>query len=317
MNSHIVLKRFVKDYSLPIQIVQEPYFSYFINLYDKTHQTKRKLKLLNDSVNQFKTEEDFLHHYYEVRDKIITSVESIPEYNSYNSCDMSAFNVPNNGYSSSNIFNESNVGKYFVSIDLVHANFQCLQKFFPNLVFNCDDYEELIGKFTNLEYMRDSKYLRQVIFGNMNPKRQGRIQRYMTEQILNLLLGTDVFNKEMIKMVSNDEIIFELSEESARKLDEGQVGMMIKHELGYDVDAEIYQLKQIGNKPYFVKEFLNMFDLKEFNQLMCVPVDYHAQVYKKYYGLEICDYDLCFWYQNQVCKFINPINWDENENVDE
>jgi len=35
MFSNHLLRRFVKDYSLPIQLIQKPYFSYYIELYDK------------------------------------------------------------------------------------------------------------------------------------------------------------------------------------------------------------------------------------------------------------------------------------------
>ena len=46
------LKIFIKDCSLPVQVLQEPYFSYFINLYDKDFQSKAKFQLLKDTINR-------------------------------------------------------------------------------------------------------------------------------------------------------------------------------------------------------------------------------------------------------------------------
>jgi len=49
--NHKAHKRFVKDFSLPIQILQNPYFEYFKNLYDKTYQSNEKYKLFQNTVN--------------------------------------------------------------------------------------------------------------------------------------------------------------------------------------------------------------------------------------------------------------------------
>ena len=44
-------KRFIKDYNLPIQLVQNPYFSYYINLIDKDYNTIEKYKDFNLTQN--------------------------------------------------------------------------------------------------------------------------------------------------------------------------------------------------------------------------------------------------------------------------
>lgn len=41
---------------------------------------------------------------------------------------------------------------------------------------------------------------------------------------------------------------------------------------------------------------------------MCVPVVYFAQIFKIYNNLEINDYDLSFFYENQVARFLQPLN---------
>ncbi|WP_297419039.1 hypothetical protein [Clostridium sp.] len=310
MYSHKVLKRFVKDYSLPIQIVQEPYFTYFVELYNEQYKTKEKLNLLDKALENFNSDEEFLAEYYKIRDNIIKTIEATDVYQEYNTMKLDKYTVPNNGYPKHDIFNMGNVNKYFMSIDLKKANFQALKWFNPEIVLNCESYAELLGKFTDLEYMKESKYLRQVIFGNMNPKRQVKLERYITEQILNYLLTTPFFIETDIRMVSNDEIIFEISHEDSLCIMTDKLINDIKNNLNFDVDIETFKLNNIeGSTKFFVKEFKN----KNGYELMCIPLVYHSQIYKKYNDLPMEDNDLLFYYENQVCKFINPLKFESEE----
>ena len=239
MYSYKLLKRFVKDYKLPIQVVQEPYFSYFMNLYDSQYKTKEKFKLLEESRNKFNSDDEFLEEYYKIRDKVITTIKALPEYKIYNEMDMKHFDILNYNFPKHDIFNMSNVGKYFISIDLKKANFQALKWLNPELVLNCDSYKEFLSKFTDLEYMHNSKYLREVIFGNMNPKRQVKVEKYMTNKILSLLLEYNTIKENEIRMFSNDELIFEkTATETYELFNDIRVTDVIKNQLDFDVDIE-------------------------------------------------------------------------------
>ena len=308
MYSYKLLKRFVKDYKLPIQVVQEPYFSYFMNLYDSQYKTKEKFKLLEESRNKFNSDDEFLEEYYKIRDKVITTIKALPEYKIYNEMDMKHFDILNYNFPKHDIFNMSNVGKYFISIDLKKANFQALKWLNPELVLNCDSYKEFLSKFTDLEYMHNSKYLREVIFGNMNPKRQVKVEKYMTNKILSLLLEYNTIKENEIRMFSNDELIFEkTATETYELFNDIRVTDVIKNQLDFDVDIEKFRLKNIKDSTkYFVKEFIN----KQGYELMCIPLVYHSQVYKRYNNLPLGENDLVFFYENQVCKFIEPLKFE-------
>lgn len=172
MFSHSVLKRFVKDYSLPIQLFQQPYFDYFIDLYDKQFDTKNKYKLLCGTINICGNEQNFMEQYYKIKDKILEVMKNNPIFTEFNNSKLEEYNIPHNSYGKDNVFNEGNVGKYFISIDLKKANFQAMKYYNKDLVLGFNTYEEFMHNFTNLEYMIKSKYTRQVIFGNLNPKKQ-------------------------------------------------------------------------------------------------------------------------------------------------
>lgn len=316
MFSNKILKRFVKDYSLPIQVVQQPYFDYYLNLYNNDYNTKEKFNLLKDAISKYNSEEEFLNQYYIIRDNIINSTKTTKSFQEFNTMNLDKFNVPNKNYPKHDIFNLGNVDKYFMSIDLTKANFQALKYFNKEIVLNCDTYNDLISMYTDLNYMKESKYLRQVIFGNMNPKRQVKIERYIIEKVLNYILEKNFFKEDSIRMVSNDEIIFELEFSEAYdvwKDDFIKLKELIAKNINADVDIEVFKLTNIGDTKYFVKHFIN----KDGFELMCIPIVYHAQVYKKFKNLQIEDYDLLFFYENQVCNFLNPINFEKESDLSE
>lgn len=301
----VILKRWVKDYNLPIKTYQEPYFSYLVDLYDDYFDTHKKLNMLKEAVSNFKSEDKFLAHYYEVRDKVIQSIKSKEEFQEFNTGDLSKFNI-NSGYCKNDIYKQTSVNKYFVSIDLVKANYQALRYINPEIVSNTSSYEEFIGLFTDLEYMAKSKYLRQVVFGNINPKRQIKVERYLIEQVINLLLENKIFESDDIQMALSDEVIFEISPEKIDKFCKESKSLVlaaiIKATLNIDVDIEVFKLVSVADK-YYAKEFLN----KKGYELKGVPQIYFPQVYKKYNNLSLEDRDLVFYHENQLAKFLNPV----------
>lgn len=308
---HKTLKRFVKDYSLPIQVVQEPYFSYFLDLYnDMRFRTKARFLLLKQIIERCGSEDAFLAQHHQIRDKIIETVGNTDAYNKFNSMSMDQFQVPNQGYSSKDIYKAENSGKYFVLIDLKKANFQALKYVNPEIVLGSKTYEDFIGKFTDLDYMKNSKYLRQVIFGNLNSKRQARVERYLIQKVLDLALEEQFFAGQDIRMIAHDEIVIETSNPRLFAPDRYiELTKYIKLKLDIDVDIEVFRFERIGNTGFYKKEMLN----KPYFELMCVPVVYYAQVYKKAIGKELNDMDLCFYYEHQICKFLKPLDFDESD----
>lgn len=300
-----VLNRFVRDFNLPIKVFDEPYFSCLINLYEPLLGSKTKFELLEKTIKEFKSEMDFLEHYYEIRNKIISDLNENEGFKEFNTCDMSKYAV-NHRFPTKDVFNCGNIGKYFISIDLVKANFQALKYINPNILLGANSYTEFIGNYTDLEYFALSKYLRQVIFGNINPKRQTKVERYLIEKVLNYLIDTNILNEEQIRSVCTDEIVAELNEgfdkeevcQLAKELESN-----IKELLNIEVDIEIYKLTNIGEEKFFVKNFIN----KDGVDLMCVPNIFFPQAFKKCFNLEINENDLIFIEEGHIAKFLEPI----------
>ena len=310
MFTHSTLKRFVKDYSLPIQLFREPYFDYFLKLYNKQFSTQEKFDLLSRTIESLDGESNFMEQYHKIKEDILNTMKENKKYIEFNSISLEEFDIPSHNFSKNNVFNCKNVGKIFISIDLKKANFQAMKYYSSDLVLNHSSYESFMDNFTDLEYMKQSKYIRQVIFGNLNPKRQIKIQQYLTYNLLKCLIEGDFIKKEDVKMLSPDEIVCEFNIEDYLLYNNYDIHLqnIIKNEMRLDVDVEIYNLKQIGTFDYYVKEFIN----KTGYEIMCVPVIYFAQIYKLYNNIDLNDYDLTFFYENQVAMFLKPLNLLEN-----
>ena len=182
-----------------------------------------------------------------------------------------------------------------MSIDLTKANFQVFKNFDADIIDYKETYQEFFRQFTPYEYFVQSKYIRQVVFGNLNPGRQQTYEYFLTNKILKHI--KEIFPKEKIRMFSADEIVIELDE-------------VLNTELFYDIakhenlviDIEIFKLKTMLGK-YTIKEFLN----KDGFEIMCVPMDLKPQVLKKYLNLPLDDRDLLFYKDGKdggfLCKY--------------
>ncbi len=300
--------RFVNDHNLPIQVVEEPYFNYFLDLYEPYNQARTKYQKLVLTIELCfdGDEEKFLSEYYTVRDKVIDTILTKDTYLSFNKLDMNQFKVKDIGISAkTNIYNQENIGKKFISIDLKKANFQAL-KYINRAIFNnVDSYEEFISGFTDIGYFKESKYTRQVIFGQLNPSRTVTIEKFLTYKIYDLL--TEIcFIEEgaIVRSITNDEIILEIDNDISIEILES-IEDTVKEKLNLDVRVESFQLLQAADTPYFIKCDLNHI---EKYQIMCVPVNLFAQVYKKVTSQEIDeDMDLIFYNDKMLAKYLKKI----------
>jgi len=87
-----------------------------------------------------------------------------------------------------NVYTPDNDGCLFVEADLRMANFQAM-RYFDGRIFGQDvyaqdgpldieqEYRKWASTFTDSEYVLGSKYVRQVVFGSLNPKREISIEQ--------------------------------------------------------------------------------------------------------------------------------------------
>ena len=320
-----IRKRFVSDYNLPIPIVDdEDMFMYFLNLYeDDFHSLTLYGEMVEEINEKFGGNIDaFLDNYYSVRENIIQTIENGSAFQAFNTMDMNQFSIKDKiQVSSNNIYNANNNMDFFISIDLKKANFQALNKVDRNILLNSDTYEDFIHKFTDSQYIANSKYFRQCIFGEMNPKRHITVERYYTYQIYKRIIDNIPYLSDHCVSLCNDEIVF--------KYNDGYYNMekcdflrdkieKIAKEIGFNVDVEFFQLKSyaIHSVRNGVEHF---FYIKDFCctdgkfKMFTLPMRYHAIAYKLYKNMKLDDMDYFFEDDGHIVKICDKFTLNKIE----
>ena len=317
-------KRFISDYKLQIPLINEKYFFYHLGLYQEDYNSLEYYFELLDMIGK-KYGGDcnkFLEDYYNVRDKIITTIVESEAFQKFNTMDMNVFTIKDRpNITSDNIYNNDNIGKFFISIDLKKANFQTLRNIDKDIVFGADTYEEFIGKFTDLDYIKESKHARQVIFGKCNPKRHITAEKYFIMQIYKKVIEQFPYLSDKCVSLSNDGMIFnveflfyndKLICFTLRKYIE-----KIAKEIGFDVHVEFFHLKGYNlvfkesrsiRKTFFMKDY---FCTDGKFKMIGVPLQYHSIAYKLYKGKELSEIDYHFDYEGMDARFCEEFDIEE------
>ncbi len=326
--------RFISDYKLPVPLTnKEEYFMYYMVLLEPEYKALTKYRELEKLVKERFNDnpQEFLKEYYDVRENIIQTMLSNEAYINFNEkMDLSVFAVKDKpNVSSNNIYNQENVNKAFISIDLKKANFQAMKYVNPEIVFNAETYEDFIGKFTDLDYVKKSKYSRQVVFGKCNPKRQITVEKYLINEVRKTF--EEKFSCKSLKLVSmvTDELIYEVTDEklfnseyyetmfienfNENRQNFKKVEDEIKKTLNIDVSIDLFKLEGyhlvFKESKSISKTFYNKYNGYK-NKLVAVPLPFFPITYKlfnKNYGwhdtsIELHEYDYHFNYEGMDAR---------------
>jgi len=304
--SNNIKKRFIKDYSLPISVLSEPLFSYYIEELDELYGTKEKLVNLVTLIEDLGNEDLFFKESSRVVDNVIEAISRKNIYKELQEDRLDNCSVIKD-VNHKDIYNLKNVGEHFVSIDLVKANFNSMKSYSNELVLNSTSYEDLLSKFTDHDYYKNSKQIRQVIFGNLLPKKQQRLQKDIIYSIYNELIELGIDKDKFINASTDEIIIHTISKEEA-KLIANKIFELKETGKLQNTRIELFKLNNIGDRKYFVKEHYN--GNVEFKG---IPAYHFMQSYKEYLGKELNGNDLRFNYEGQVAIFEKPLFNDKQE----
>lgn len=309
--------RFTKDYNLPINIFNDDMFSYYRELYkdfwplDAENRMNHEIEQFNGNVDQW------LEHYGKIRDNIIFTIENSEEYKKFNNSNMSCYDVLDLGVGERSIYTEETVGKTFLSIDLKKANFQALKY---ASVLNDNTYADFIYRMNGSQYFADSKYLRQVIFGKLNPKRQIKVEKFIVYKIHKLVFSKFFLNE--LKLIypdsislwsfNSDEIIYLVNENYFNPTEDflESVEDFIKESYGIEIRAELVKISRLnivncnGNK---VDAYIRKNVFTGVETLKKASTTFFPQIWKLYKGLEIEEIDRMFYVENQIAIFKEPL----------
>ncbi|MBO6254655.1 MAG: hypothetical protein J6O49_13565, partial [Bacteroidaceae bacterium] len=113
--------------------------------------------------------------------------------------------------------------------------------------------------------------------------------------------------------MNNDEVIFKFKGTEEEFLKDAQNSLVSLVSLGcivfkvekFKLHARKFQLATSEQELcVFEKEDILKPDKRK---IFCCPATYYPQVYKLLHGLEIKENDLVFYYEHELCKFLNPL----------
>lgn len=315
MENVALRRKYVKDMDYPISVYSDPYFyslfRLFVSYYDGMLESYINYNRLIESIG----EENVYDAIVKTSHNIITKIQDSEQWKSIDKqvspliYDMDKkLSQSDRNWKKAETFIMDNLGYVFIELGWKHANFQSMKYLLNGSVMGALSYDELIRKSIKNPYLQKhfimSKRLRQVIFGNLNPKLQQRVQKLLN---LNLLFDFPDHIKDKIYSVSHDSIIFKLSNfDDIRGIYREICENIEQSEIRIDLHKRVYTLYEMGYSNFMIQEFDPQFNNCR-PKFRNVPKQFMPQVICHYYGIPMEDDYLVFYHEGQLAKWINPI----------
>ncbi len=296
-------ERFCKDCNIPLKLFKEPYFTDRLQLYDSYYNTLDKWNIFVRELEKYRCEQDYLEEYNRVKDTAINDIKLSDGYNRFNEEDMGKYSVKYKDLPSKDIYKPSNVGELFISIDMRKANFSALKFYDKSIFSNADTWEKFIERYTEDKHIVNSKYIRQVILGNCNPKRQVTYEKYLMGLVLEVLIDELGYSASDIAFFSNDEIVIDMGkyEDCIRKRE--LIEWQIKGYFNIPFRIELFYLRKITGTNGYYKEIVKNIIEREY-EFKCLNNYVLPFVLRKFNGEEVTENDKVFYHEGLLSKFI-------------
>lgn len=299
LNSRTALKRFARDFNVPVASYDSKYF--LDQLKTLSLYSSHYVDLFEEFVTElasYPSPEAYFEHYNTIKDTAIDCILTNSEFKAFSCSDITC----PRSYIRQELYKPTNSGKRFISIDLRKANFNIVTRYCPSL-FEDNSWEQFLAKCGASSYMQKSKYIRQVIFGACNPKKQ--IQA-MTKLMIDVANKLSMHNYT-IYSVTTDEILIELDVAESNSIN--PIVDILQLECADLLDIlKVESFMLIANKQGYIKQILNSTDKINANIVFkCIDSDLFCQVIKHCFDLPITESDLVFDYKGSVARFLQPI----------
>lgn len=321
--SNSLIKTFVKAYSLPINLYEGEEFNYFLSLYDADYDSHTKWNIFLDAVMSMGNEDKFMREYHRVKDVLIQKVQESSRWKDFQEKDfLIDFDTSVNFmYKSETPFQAKFNGGFFVSVDLEMANFQAMR--IVGCTLDCDSFEDFVKEaepatYEMFRFLTTAKRYRQVIFGNLAPKRQKRVQQHLIADII-----SQCYLRDWIPEHETDRLIFKSDDEFVMRWDNAEqcekfIGGVkdVARRQCIRLNIVPYILYQLKPYPYFVrKKFHNYVVSKHMGigeipdsiDLKCVPSHFFAECYKEYYEMNVNEMDLTTFHEGRKVRFLDTL----------
>lgn len=312
LNSIQLKKRFCKDCNLPISVFDNPYFYERLCVLDKLYNCIDKFNQFCTELLSYPSVQSYFQYYNSIKDSMIIHIKENPVFKEFNSKNFNSIIKPTDVYKR-NLYVEQNDGGVFISIDMKKANFSALKHYSKDIFDGCKTWEEYIGKFTESKHIANSKYIRQVVLGACNPKKQIQYEHYlMTLLYLHIkkTLNDDALD---IYSLGEDEII--ITVENPNEPPNFRPNFSLNdlknaiascpENIGSLVRVEMFDLHKVDNHGWmkiFYGEDNKNIDFKWVN------AEIFHQIVKHYFEEPITENDLVFYHNCQLAKYLKEVD---------
>lgn len=297
-------KRFCKDCNLPINLFDEPYFMQRLNTLDVLFDCVSKFDVFCAELEKYDNEQNYFEYYNTVKDSIINMIKDNTEYIKFLNDDFADIRVvtKNIPLGNKNLYIEGNQDKTFISIDMRKANFSALRHYAPAIFKNMETWEQYISSFTSSEHIKNSKYIRQVVLGACNPKRQITYEHYLMT-ILYLHIKNELNDNVSFYSLGNDEIIISVDGTSASANEIKEAINSCPQKIGELVRFEMFGLQKVGDYGWMKV----IYDEPERIEFKTINADIYHQIVKHYRNMPITEDDLVFRYNGVLARFLKEV----------
>jgi hypothetical protein len=187
------VKNFCKLFDLSVPSYDE--FDYYRSMYKRIgrHSDIDNLITMYEEVEN--SVGDMLKYRVDNSERLVNYIKSTRAFTDLNLDPM----IPDLPVNKSFTYEE---GKYYVSFDLIKANWQAVKKYDPDFINEMSDsWESLVSGMDMHPIVSRSKQLRQYVFGNLNPKKLMKVQRHIVEDLVLSLSGVVCIRYDEVVLV--------------------------------------------------------------------------------------------------------------------
>ena len=310
--------RFCTDCKIPIDLYHEPYFTERLKLYDKFYGTLEKYDLFVRELQNYNYEQVYFEDYNRVKDEAINSIKNSEAFQRFNEEDMNKYCFKNNGISSNNIFHPANSERLFLSIDMKKANFSALHHYDAGMFSGASTWEEFLRLFTNNKHIINSKYIRQAILGNCNPKKHITFEKCLMDGVLSVM--NEIIPIGSVVSFTNDEIVYDLLKGGFDINDLYNTQEFLDKNINtVPLKAEVFALHKINGTEGYYKEIIDK-DGKVDIEFKCLDSNMLPFVIRKFCEEEVTENDKVFYHKGLLAKYFETpeieVNLNGNYNQD-
>lgn len=316
-------RKFINDFNLPLQVVQEPFFHERLSLLEEEYGAQTKYLALSETLrDHFDSKPGkFMEYGHSLADRIIGSIINSDAYkNDFLSklptkkeVELMTNEIKGKITKGRKLYTQEQDGCMFVSFDMKTANFQLMKYMCPAILKDEISYENFISRFTDIDYFKVAKGLRQTIFGKINPQDVSNAEFIKSCEFALSMMDSLERRKYEPYSLNNDEVIFKFKGTEEEFLKDAQNSLIsLVSQDGIVFKVEKFKLHSRKFQLATSEQELCVFEKEDIlkpdkRKIFCCPATYYPQVYKLLHGLEIKENDLVFYYEHELCKFLNPL----------